>query len=100
MKPQYLYMFCDETASSTRDRAEVETPACKVIIIGVSSINEGTKIAKDFVRHGVTAIELCGAFGYEGANKVSESIGDKVPVGMVVHQIWNAKALANMLGEK
>ena len=34
---------------------------------------------------GVDCIELCGAFEEEGARRVIEATGNKVPVGYVVH---------------
>ena len=99
MKLQALYMFCDPTADSTKHRAEIETPECKLTAIGVSNPDEAAQIAKQMVDEaGVALIEVCGAFGYEGAKKVSDAVGDRVPVGMIVHQVWNAKALAKLLG--
>lgn len=40
---------------------------------------------------------MCGAFGYEGAKEVSEAVGNKVPVGMIGHQVWDAPKLAKVL---
>jgi hypothetical protein len=98
MKLKALYMFCDPTADAIKNRAEVDAPACKMFVVGVSSTDEGAKIAKQLVQQeGITLIEVCGAFGYEGAKKVSEAVGDKVPVGMIVHQVWNAARLAKLL---
>ena len=97
MKLQVLYMFCDSTADSTKHRAEIETPECKLSIIGVSSTDEGAETAQQLVAKGVAIIEVCGAFGYEGAKKVSDAVGDQVPVGMIVHQVWNATKLAKLL---
>jgi len=97
VKLQVLYMFCDPTADSKKNRALVETEAGKVYIVGVSSTDEGAKIAKEMVDKGIALIELCGAFGYEGAKRVSDVVGEKVPVGMTVHQVWNGPKIAKLL---
>ncbi len=35
------------------------------------------------MKYGVQAIELCGGFGHTGFAKVTESPGNKVPIGAV-----------------
>jgi hypothetical protein len=97
MKLQVLYMFCDPTADSNKNKALVETEAGKVHIVGVSSTDEGAKIAKEMMGKGIALIELCGAFGYEGAKKVSDAVGNQIPVGMIVHQVWNGPKIAKLL---
>ena len=99
MKLQMLYMFCDPTADSKINKAIIETKAGKVYIVGVSSTDEGARIAEDMVKKGIALIELCGAFGYDGAKKVSDAVGDKVPVGMIAHQVWNGTKIAKLLEE-
>ena len=54
-------------------------------VIGVSSIDEAVKEAKELQRQGVKAIELCGAFGPDGAKAVIKATGGQVPVGYVTH---------------
>ena len=99
MSLKALYMFMDPSADSIKHRAIIETKNSKMILVGVNSIEEGAKIAKKFVEEGVVLIELCGAFGYEGAKKVHDQVGKEVPVGMMVHQVWNATKLAKLLEE-
>ena len=87
MTPKYIYIFVSPGADSTKHRAVIDTPISHLLVVGVDNIEEGAKIAKQFVQQeGVVFIELCGGFGYEGAKKVSDEVGDKVPVGMMVHQ--------------
>lgn len=97
MKLQVLYMFCDPTADSDKNRLVTETEDGVVHVIGVKSTDEGAEIARQMVEEGVAIVELCGAFGYEGAKKVHDSVGEKVPVGMMVHQVWNAPKIAKIL---
>ena len=91
-----LYMFMDPSAESAKHRAIIETENSKMILVGVNSFEEGAKIAKQYVEEGVVLIELCGAFGYEGAKKVHDQVGNEVPVGMIVHQVRNATKLAKL----
>ena len=42
-------------------------------------------IIKALKKQGVKAIELCGAFGEDGARKIIEATGHEVAVGFVTH---------------
>lgn len=53
--------------------------------IGVSGLDEAAEIAKDLYESGVECIELCGAFGEEGAKKVIAATQNKIPIGYVTH---------------
>jgi len=97
MKPKALYMFVDPSVDLTKHRAEIETPKFKMMIQGVRSIEEGASMAKQFVEEGVSLVELCGGFGYAGAKAVSDAVGDRASVGMIVHQVWDAPKLAKVL---
>lgn len=97
MKLKSLYMFKDTSADSAKNRAVIDTQNSTTFIVGVSSIEEGARIAQQFVEEGVGLIELCGGFGYEGTKKVHDVVGDKVPVGMMVHQVWNSSKLYKLL---
>lgn len=54
-------------------------------IIGVSSIDEAAQTACRLQKEGVDCIELCGAFGEDGARKIIKATGNKLPVGYVTH---------------
>ena len=54
-------------------------------VIGVSSIEEAVEEAKALAKQGVKAIELCGAFGEDGAKRIIEATEHKVAVGYVTH---------------
>jgi hypothetical protein len=93
-----LYMFINPKLDSNKHRAEIETPENgKMFFIGVNSIEEGIKIAESFVQDGIELIELCGGFGYEGTARIQNALGDKIPVGIMVHQVWNAAQLAKLI---
>ena len=54
-------------------------------MIGVSSVEQACREAKRLQEEGVACIELCGAFGEEGARRVIEATKQELPVGYVVH---------------
>ncbi|MEY8355953.1 DUF6506 family protein [Lachnospiraceae bacterium 54-53] len=68
---------------SQRDRAVIHNGMAQ--IAGVSDINEACTVAKELYTKGVTCIELCGAFGEEGAKAVIEATQNKIPIGYVTH---------------
>lgn len=78
-----LYLFLDPHADPETHRAMIDTGDSQVLIVGVNAIEEGARIAKALVEDGVALIELCGAFGYNGAKRVYDEVGDKVPIGVV-----------------
>ena len=54
-------------------------------VIGVSSLDEAIAEARALQKEGVRAIELCGAFGEEGARKIIEATGHRIAVGYVTN---------------
>ena len=41
--------------------------------------------AKDLYENGIGCIELCGAFGPDGAKQIIDATGNKIPVGYITH---------------
>ena len=41
--------------------------------------------AQELLEQGVGCIELCGAFGPDGARRIIEATGNRIPVGYVTH---------------
>lgn len=68
---------------AARDRAEIHGGAAQ--IIGVATVDEACAAAKELCRQGVGCIELCGAFGPDGAKQVIHATQNKLPVGYVTH---------------
>ena len=54
-------------------------------MIGVPDIQSAEKAAAELREEGYDAIELCGAFGEEGAKRIIEATGHAVAVGFVTH---------------
>jgi hypothetical protein len=96
-----LYMFINPNVNSAEHRAEIVTPGGKMFVVGVKSALEGAILAKQYVKEeGVNIVELCGGFGYEGGKAVYETVGDEVPVGIVMHHVWSATKLTELLKEE
>lgn len=68
---------------SKRDRAQIHEGAAQ--IVGVSSVAEAEEIARALCASGVGCIELCGAFGPDGARRIIAATGGDTPVGYVTH---------------
>ena len=56
-----------------------------VLALGVGSLEEACAAAKQLYHEGYGCIELCGAFGPEGAQRVIDATENKMPIGYVVH---------------
>lgn len=68
-------------------------------IIGVSNLNQACAVARELQKDGVGCIELCGAFGEDGARKVMEATGATLPVGYVVHSQEQDALFRRVFGE-
>lgn len=68
---------------STADRAEIHGGAAQ--IVGVADIETAAKAAHELQERGVNCIELCGAFGEDGARAIIEATENKIPVGYITH---------------
>lgn len=68
---------------SHKDRAVI--PGSELEMIGVSSVEEACRTARELCEGGIDCIELCGAFEEAGARRVIEATGGLVPVGYVIH---------------
>lgn len=80
MRFAFLIMgqFDDKT-----DRAEIHNGTAQ--IIGVANMDAAINVAHELQREGVDCIELCGAFGEEGARKIIEATANQLPIGYITH---------------
>ena len=63
---KFAFLIMTPDHDSAVDRVMIEKPSCKSVVVGVNKI------------------ELCGAFGKDGARRVSQALGGGVPVGYIV----------------
>ncbi len=66
-----------------KDRASIHNERAQ--IIGVSNLKEACAAAKELCAQGISCIELCGAFGPDGAKEIINATENKIPVGYVTH---------------
>ena len=54
-------------------------------IVGVANLQEACTAARQLYLDGAECIELCGAFGAEGAKKIIDVTENKIPIGYITH---------------
>ena len=82
---KFAFLIMTPDHDSAVDRVMIEKPSCKSVVVGVNSIEDACARAKELIESGaVNKIELCGAFGKDGARRVSQALGGGVPVGYIV----------------
>ena len=83
---RFAFLIMARDHDPARDRALISTPSCLSRIVGVSSLEEACRVAVQLVRSGeVDHIELCGAFGREGAQRVKAALGGTAAVGYMTY---------------
>ena len=80
---KFAFMIMGNHFHSENDRAMIHDGEAQ--IIGVSSVEEACAEAIRLKQDGIDCIELCGAFGPEGAMRISEAVGNSIPVGYATH---------------
>lgn len=84
MKKKFAFILMGKDYSE-KDNTTFETENCITYICTVRSFEEAYKKVLELKENGVGAIELCGAFGKERAEKIIKLTNNKVAVGYVVH---------------
>lgn len=82
----FVFIVMSPDHDSSVHNAVMESPMCKSIMVGVKDLDDACAQAKKLVDAGaVKKIELCGAFGKEGAQAVRDAVGDSVIVSYIVN---------------
>lgn len=82
-----VYAFLLMTDRGPEETRFLEGDTIDTLFVPVRSLEEGCETARKLVQEkGVGAIELCGAFGEEGAARIKEAAGPQTAVGYVIHQ--------------
>ena len=80
---KFAFMILGAHFDPERDRAAIHGGAAQ--ILGVSSVEEACAEAVRLAREGIDCIELCGAFGSDGAKCVIDAVQNRIPVGYATH---------------
>lgn len=78
---RFAYLIMGDFQSA--DHATIHNGAAQ--IIGVADIEQAISTARRLLSEGVDCIELCGAFGTDGARKIVEATDNQIPIGYVTH---------------
>jgi len=77
------FMFLSPSANPDLHVCNIETEEVALITIGVPNYEVACSVASNLVEKGVTAIELCGGFGFEGVAKLKKAVKGKIPIGVI-----------------
>ena len=80
---KFAFMIMGEGFQPDHDSASIHGGVAQMI--GVSSVEEACGEAVRLKREGIGCIELCGAFGPEGAMRVIDAVQNSIPVGYAAH---------------
>jgi len=68
---------------SAADRAQIHGGLAQ--IVGVANLEQAKAAAVALQQSGVGCIELCGAFGPDGAREIVRATGNTIPIGYITH---------------
>ena len=74
------FLFCHEGCQPDKDRSVVDAEKIIVYTIGCSDYAQAEEAAKELLKKGCLAIDLCGAFGNEGVARISQAVERKISV--------------------
>ena len=77
------FIFVAPEAEAAKHRAQVDTPAVQLTVVGVKDYNQAVQAAEQLASEGVTVIELCAGFGNGGAAIVQKAVKGRAIVGVV-----------------
>lgn len=77
------FLFLAGGADSAANRAVNVTPSVELLSVGVKDYADAVAVAKELVKEGYGAIELCGGFGHKGTAMIVDAVEGKAAVGVV-----------------
>lgn len=86
MKKKFAFMLMGGHYIPEVHNATFETEKQVTYIVTVRNFDEACEKIRELKADGVGVVELCGAFGEAGAQKLIELTGHELPIGYIVHQ--------------
>ena len=66
-----------------KQRAVIPSDEINMTVVGCSTYDQAEEVAKQMVADGITAVELCAGFGYDGIARIKKAVGPGISVGAV-----------------
>lgn len=86
MKKKFAFILMGSQYNPEEHKACFETEKVITYILTVRNLEEAFDQLSFLEKQGVGAIELCGAFGEEIAQKMIELTNNKIAIGYVMHK--------------
>ena len=83
LKFKVAFIFCNEGCNPKKDRSVIESEKIIMYTVGCAKYYQAEVVAQEMLKKGVLAIDLCGAFVYEGFARIMKAVDRKIPVGAV-----------------
>ena len=100
MKKKFAFLLMGAHYDPEIHQAAFETARQITYIYSVKNFDEAIHKVGELEAEGVSAIELCGAFGPEKANQLAGLTGNKIAIGYVTHDPVMGDAIAGFFSEK
>lgn len=85
MKKKYAFLLMGSHYDPEKHQTQFETKNQITYIFTVKNMEEALRCAAFCLKEGVGVIELCGAFGKDGAEKIIKTTQNKIAVAYVIH---------------
>ena len=99
-KLKFAFILMGPQYDPEKHTAHFELESKHTYIYSVRNFEEAEKKAKELLREGFGAIELCGAFGPELTQKIIDATENKIAVGYVTHFPSEDEKFLKFFGKK
>lgn len=84
-KPIYAFLIMGKDYQPQIHHTQFETDQMITKIITVWDFSQACRVLSELEKEGIGAVELCGAFGPEGAKRLIQETRGRIAIGYVTH---------------